>query len=254
MALETLYKYGKIGEHSETLFSTATIWFSSPGSLNDPFECRPWFTFDGSEQQFLDLFTTIARRKFPNCKPPQLVREARKLYNQGRHKDPKFWEKFRIDVTRMLSKQIGVCCLTRSSSNILMWSHYADEHKGFCLEFEATDFTPMFGAAQEVKYAEGFPTVDFFNTPHDAQVDLIFLTKYSGWQYEEEYRIIDHTSGSGLHSYRAELLKSVTFGLRMPDSEKTRIRKWIEKREVEVKLYQASIDDRDFKITLADAK
>jgi len=254
MALEALYKYGKLSDHSESLFTTPTIWFSSPSALNDPFECRPWFTFNGTEGQFLDLLETVARRHFPNNTPEQISAEARRLYANGNHKSSQFEEMFRAGVIDMLSRHVGLCCLSRGNTNILMWSHYAADHTGFCLEFAATDYTPFFGEAQEVKYANGFPVVDFFNTPHDLQVDLIFLTKFAGWQYEEEYRIVDHQAGSGLHSYPVELLKSVTFGLRMLEENKQKIREWLGRRGTKVKLYQALIDQRDFKITLVDAK
>lgn len=252
MPIESLFKYSRINEYSESLFTTPTIWFSSPSALNDPFECRPWFTFNGSEDQFLDLLSVVARRRFPEYSPEQISNEAKRLYAEGRHKDSQFERKFRSGVVQMLASHIGLCCLSASNRYILMWSHYAAEHTGFCLEFAATDYTPFFGEAQEVKYADNFPEVDFFNTPHDEQVDLIFLTKFAGWRYESEYRVIDHQAGSGLHTYPAELLKSVTFGLRMSEENKNNIRKWLSVRGTHVKLYQASIDQREFKIILTD--
>ena len=56
---------------------------------------------------------------------------------------------------------------------------------------------------------------------------LIFLTKFDGWRYEEKYRIVDHQAGAGLHTYPAELLKSVTFGMRMPQDERQKVRQWL---------------------------
>lgn len=254
MAIEALYKYSRFGEHSESLLTTPTIWYSAPSALNDPFECRPWFTFDGTESQLIEMLARVAQRNYPSYTREQVAAEAKRLYLAGRHTDPDFLRTFRAGVVDMLSTRIGVCCLSKSNTNILMWSHYAREHTGFCLEFAASDQTPVFGEAQEVKYASSFPAVDFFNTPHESQVDLIFLTKFIGWQYEEEYRIIDHLSGAGLHAYPSELLRSVTFGLRMPDTDKQQIRSWLATRGTPVKLYQASIDQRDFKITVAEVE
>lgn len=222
--------------------------------MNDPFECRPWFTFDGSEQQFLEFFERMVRKRFPKYGPKQVRAEAGRLYTQGKHKDREFLEPFRQSVVKMLSEHIGICCLSKSNTNILMWSHYAHDHTGFCLEFDASDQTPFFGEAQEVKYATEFPVVDFFGTPHDTQVDLIFLTKFIGWQYEEECRIIDHQAGPGLHRYPVELLKSVTFGLRMTDDGKQQIRGWLAKRGTHVKLFQAAIHQREFKVVTTEVE
>jgi hypothetical protein len=254
MPVQALYKYGSMGKHTQALLTTPAIWFSAPSGLNDPFECRPWFTFEGSSEQFLDVFRTIARKQFPEADAHFVEAQAQRLLSEGRHKDEALWDRFRTDVVRMLGNRIGICCLSMRNDNILMWSHYADDHKGFCLEFEATDYTPVFGTAQQVLYADSFPVVDFFNTPHDVQVDQIFLTKYAGWQYEEEYRIIDHERGPGSHEYPIGLLRSVTFGLRTPPEDKAQIREWLRQRGTSVQIYQARIHDRDFKILVSAAE
>ena len=46
-----------------------------------------------------------------------------------------------------------------------MWSHYGHDHRGYCLEFKATNNTPVFGRAQPVVYADDYPVVDYYNTP-----------------------------------------------------------------------------------------
>lgn len=178
--------------------------------------------------------------------------EAVGIYLEGRHRDPATWENLRQDVIHMLGSKIGLCCLSKSADNILMWSHYGRDHTGYCVEFEATDSTYMFGAAQPVLYSEEFPVVDFYKTPKDKQVDLVFLTKYLGWAYEQEWRIIDHIKGPGLREYPKQLLKSVTFGLRMADADKAKIRQWVARRGHEVKFYQASQHNRKFAIQLAE--
>ncbi|MBY0234531.1 MAG: DUF2971 domain-containing protein [Burkholderiaceae bacterium] len=248
MSVETLYKYGRLGEHSESLFSTPTIWFASPASLNDPFECRPWLEFAGTDEQLVSLFVRVLRRQSPNLSEVDALDKALAILQEGRHRDPRFWDFFRKDVGRLLATDIGICCLTKTNTNILMWSHYAADHQGYCLEFAATDSTPFFCEAQEVSYSSAFPVVNFFSTPHETQVDLIFLTKYEGWRYEEEYRIVDHQAGAGLHSYPPELLRSVTFGLRMCEEDRQTIRKWLKVRDQEVKVFEATIHDREFKI------
>lgn len=253
MSVDVLFKYGSLNEYSESVFSTSTVWFSTPSALNDPFECRPWFTFNGTKAEIVDVLARVLRRCNPNMAPTDVTANAVSIFLEGRHRDPKTWENLRTDVVARLGKEIGLYCLTKGNDNILMWSHYAKNHEGYCLEFEATDSTPLFGESQQVLYAKDFPVVDFFNTPHDEQVDLIFLTKFIGWQYEEEYRVIDHKAGAGLHSYNPELLRSVTFGMRMPESSRQQIREWITNRGHDVQFYDASIDDREFKIVITEA-
>lgn len=252
MSIDVLYKYGRLNENSEALFTTPTIWFSSPAKLNDPFECRPWFTFEGDRDQIVETISTILRRIYPYLTPNDATARAVGIVLEGRHRDPAIWEALRRNVVSMLGTNIGLCCLSANNDSILMWSHYADNHCGYCLGFEATDNTPFFGGAQQISYDDKFPTVDFFNTPHEQQVDLIFLTKFSGWRYEAEYRIIDHQEGAGLHSYPVELLRSVTFGLRMPEADRARIRTWVELRDHGIKFFEAVLNDRQFKIEVRE--
>jgi Protein of unknown function (DUF2971) len=134
-----------------------------------------------------------------------------------------------------------------------MWSHYSENHRGYCLEFEATNATPVFGEAQPVEYVPDYPTVDFFNTPKEKIFDLIFLTKHIRWSYEEEWRIVDHRPGPGAHAYPAELLRGVIFGLRMPEEHRENIRAWTKKRGHSVKFYEAVQSERQFDIEIREA-
>ena len=254
MSVDVLYKYGKLGEHSESLFSTPTIWFASPDSLNDPFECRPWFDFAGPDEEAVAFLVRVLRKRDSSLSVVDALARALAMLDGGRLKDSRLWDFFRKDIARRVATDIGICCLAKSNTNILMWSHYASDHRGYCLEFAASDTTPFFGEAQKVSYSKDFPTVNIFNTPRDLQVDLIFLTKFEGWHYEEEYRIVDHQAGAGLRSYPLQSLKSVTFGMRMSDEDKKKIQLWLQSRGHEVKIYHTSIHDREFKIIPSEAQ
>jgi hypothetical protein len=113
VTIERLYKYGHINEHSEALFSTGQIWFSAPQRLNDPFECRPWFTFEGTQDDIIESLTRILRKQNPLVTQETATAEAVAIYRQGRHRDPNTWETLRRDVVQMLGKQIGLYCLSR---------------------------------------------------------------------------------------------------------------------------------------------
>jgi hypothetical protein len=155
-------------------------------------------------------------------------------------------------VIRDLRSNIGLYCLAERPDSILMWSHYGADHKGYCLEFQATDQTVVFGEAQKVQYSELYPEVDFFKTPNLKQVELIFLTKHCGWAYEREWRIVDHRRGPGLREYPPQLLKTVIFGLRMPDADKDQIKSWVARRGHPVKLCHAVQDDRKFAVEVQE--
>jgi hypothetical protein len=254
MSIERLYKYGRLGPHSEALFSGSQVWWAPAADLNDPFECCPCFTYQGTEEEIFALIVTGFRKRNPQATHKQALGAATEVYRERRHCAAGFWEAMTAQVIGDLRSKIGLYCLAEGPDSILMWSHYALDHKGYCLEFEANDQTVVFGEAQKVQYSELYPHVDFFNTPNDIQVDRIFLTKHSGWAYEQEWRIIDHQRGLGLRDYPAQLLKTVIFGLRMPEANRDQIRSWVSRRGHPVKFCRAVQNRRKFSIHIEEIK
>lgn len=247
--MEYLYKYGQLDEHSEALFSKPQVWFSAPSQLNDPFECRPWYTFEGSAEQIVESARKMLQKQNHDLTSHMATAQAVALILEDRHRDPEAQKRAREVAARWLAK-VGLFCLSRVRDNILMWSHYADQHRGYCLQFEATDHTYMFSEAQPISYSDDYPAVQFHSAQSSEQVQLSFLSKYRGWSYEQEWRVIDTKNGSGLRSYPPELLRGVIFGLRMPDSDKIRIREWMKQRGHSVKFYECRQDDRRFQIDI----
>ena len=98
-----------------------------------------------------------------------------------------------------------------------MWAHYADGHRGFCLEFDT--HTEMFQFARPVKYAATVPrlkAVDIFvDKPASELVDAWLVTKSAHWAYEEEWRVI-HTAPRTAYTYPWQSLKRVYLGAAMP--------------------------------------
>jgi len=68
-----------------------------------------------------------------------------------------------------------------------MWAHYANKHRGICLEFNAND--ELFCQAIKISYAEDYPIYDL--TDETVNGNLMPLTsKSKAWEYEDEYRLI----------------------------------------------------------------
>ncbi len=81
-----------------------------------------------------------------------------------------------------LSEKHGLLCFAKSWYNPVLWSHYADNHRGICLGFDLPD-----GLPRQVSYVNSR-----FNWPstidESFMVQLLF-TKFSHWSYEDEYRL-----------------------------------------------------------------
>jgi hypothetical protein len=208
------------------------------------------FTFGGTHAEYIQFLSTFILAHKPGINRADAAIEAERIYACGRHKDIESLAYFRNEVLALIGSKIGMYCMSTRPDDILMWSHYSDDHKGYCLEFEASDDTPFFGEAQPVIYSDSYPTVDFFQTPSHEQLELIFLTKASHWRYENEWRIIDHTAGPGMREYPEGLMTGVIFGVRLSECHKSDIRKWLAQRNHNVQTYQAVRQDGNFKIEI----
>ena len=87
------------------------------------------------------------------------------------------------------SDEYGVLCFTTTWTNPVMWSHYADEHKGMCLGFDVpddlltkVDYRPDRLAMTENDLEDGEPS--------RALLHRLVFAKYDAWSYEAEVRII----------------------------------------------------------------
>ena len=88
-----------------------------------------------------------------------------------------------------------IYCLTPDCKSMLMWSHYAGNHRGICLAFGVDN--PLFSRARRVAYRSVYPRwmPHEFEIKQDLTITLI-LTKAMEWSYEHEYRLISLQSGS----------------------------------------------------------
>ena len=90
----------------------------------------------------------------------------------------------------LLYKRLGenrIYCLTPIPDSTLMWSHYADHHRGICLEFDKD--SDLIGMSLQVRYRDTYPEL----LPQNRDVLALVLTKSSDWSYEQEFRIIAST-------------------------------------------------------------
>ena len=90
-----------------------------------------------------------------------------------------------IDYQNIIEKKgkQRIVSLTNSPYNTLMWSHYADSHKGVCLEISFEDEIHI----EKVEYPN--EVIDVDNSRNDNHITIL-KNKLSPWKYECESRYI----------------------------------------------------------------
>jgi hypothetical protein len=80
-----------------------------------------------------------------------------------------------------IARNYGVLCFTTDWQNPVMWSHYADKHRGIALGF---DISPTI--VKEVRYRKTRPA---FHTIDERTLHTLLYTKHKDWHYEREVRV-----------------------------------------------------------------
>ncbi len=166
--------------------------------------------------------------------------EERKIYEQYLH--------------QQLSSA-GICSFSKARKNQLMWSHYADEHKGVCIGFieqkirpqgshiypiDVTyqDKYPFENIIERFNYFENFPGMNNLKAITGDILISILGTKYTSWKYERERRLV--FAKSVAQKFEPEAVNSIAFGLNMAERDKQTLRNLLSEAEWDhVKWFQS---------------
>lgn len=263
--ISRLYKYRPDNEHTLDVLRDQQLYFSFPNArdLNDPFDCRIIFTLPRDHNGWKTLADKIDL--------PEDARQCCLGFLRS--------EQNRIEVTKWFEENyqfrgLMVYCLSEIRDNILMWSHYANAHRGICIGFETTihqnslcirtndpqlanhtdDSLRSFVPVSEVKYRREYP--EPCDALRDQAADLVrFMeTKGTDWKYEQERRVIlpyAEINKRVIH-YDKSALKEVILGFRITKGFKEEVIR-IVKTEYEVKghhvnIFQSERDDKEYKL------
>jgi len=131
---------------------------------------------------------------------------------------------------------MGVYSLSEKNNDILMWSHYADHHKGFCIEYERADSKYNFLShfmCRPVGYENNYPNL---NRVLDVW-GINLYTKAVEWEYEAEWRLVFKEGGKIFPSPAP--ITGIVFGLRMVGKQKATLVESLPYEEG-ITLYQAT--------------
>ena len=112
-----------------------------------------------------------------------------------------------------------VLCLSAAMDSMLMWSHYADKHKGVLLVFDILKAPEDFMVPATVVYPRSnkFPIINPAVNIKETVEPMRY--KYYGWNHEKEVRIIRYDGEAGLKEINPLALTEIRFGCRVSEKE-----------------------------------
>ncbi|EOY4517163.1 DUF2971 domain-containing protein [Vibrio vulnificus] len=225
-----------------------SIRISPPNDYNDPFELSPEF---------------LAKEHVPDDKKFRNVAfnlnggvSLIEKYEILDHQIDKYDKAVNVDLVSEISKKIGVACFSFSKSqvptNILMWAHYSDSHKGIAVKFK--DNSKIVNRLTPVVYKNYRPKIDGdFLLSNDVLSLGDLYIKSTHWQYEEEYRLsyafedcINVDGNVYVKNIDVDSVESVFIGVNAPENIIELAQKFHEKYKIPVVFTKVSSIDFNF--------
>lgn len=208
---DSLFKYRPLNENTLDCLRKNSVWMVSAESQNDPFDSslifddreftntffnRPNFKSDFNAHYGAKISDTEIQQIITHKRPYERFIEICKSKKVERiYDDLGFQETRRIESEQFINKikrELHLSCFSERNDSILMWSHYASNHKGICIEYDFRNepyilnfLEPVFYSNQLTSLSKALANRDYKGLPKVAAI-----TKAMDWQYENEWRII----------------------------------------------------------------
>jgi hypothetical protein len=222
-----IFKFSPPTDYALSNLRNRVLFCRHYSEFNDPFEFRCIVKSGIPDKNLEESRYREALRTwgFPEVPDEEIVEQEAEYFDSLTDCEPRFQEMF--DRTRLV-------CFGSESTNLLMWAHYADGLRGFCIVFDEVEL--LKGNPEpyltDVQYSETPPTADSFvyavaedqhgyhmqaihDHPDDGLVgdygtaaddamalmktiwQRVFATKPLDWEYEHEKRLLLHAMDTG---------------------------------------------------------
>lgn len=245
-----LYKFKSLSSNEDIKYIREILlenklYLTSPLKFNDPFDSNPVRIIGGTTKEKEMYFRRLCRENLQGTPRSERRARAKKLARESSEVQKNQLEEIR----KHTMESVGIHCFAGNVENILLWSHYADSHRGICLRFKGTISLRTRSNALPVTYSKDRPVLDLSDRDDGRYLEKALLTKSSDWSYEDEHRIVE-LSGPGHYEFSPNLLDGVIFGDRTSDARRAEVLDMIRQRTPIPKLLQCRIDDRHFRLLL----
>jgi hypothetical protein len=201
------------------------LWLSSPKDFNDPFDMSAKIIAEGNVEEKRERWLRILERRGKRW--DEIQRELPDLVAQSDEKVALVAQQQQEDI----AKRFGVCSFGGDPRSILMWSHYASNHEGFCLQFEVAKDLKAFGRLVRVKYRTGYPVINWVKEQEFYEgIAATLERKYKHWEYEREIRLIIPNAAGEYLTFQPDSLRAVIIGCRVAPTTTECMRQLINER------------------------
>lgn len=256
-----LYKLYQLRTAQDLVYLTraiqlGVIWAGPPSGFNDPFDCRPTFHRSTDPAAVKKYFAWMTRTDNKQLSESEVERRATDLairYVAGDERIHLEEENLQKRLLRRLDSEVGVACFTSCYKNVVMWSHYASQHRGACIEVpdnaELFEQHSLVTVTYESDDRPALRLLEYDGSEESAvnALKLCYTHKAKSWAYEQERRAIRY-NGPGPLDLPEGAVKAVTLGALMEQELKAAVIRAARTAPNPVAVYQAKLSTTKYEI------
>ncbi len=199
-----LYRFEKNEYDRLQTIINKSLWISRPQEFNDLSDCE----LDGIDTPSYDshfytrlkscietLYPSEQHNYFPL--PDEILKSLRQFFDhttENNSETPLISELTRnFSVTKVrnyLRNRTGVCCFFQGEpKHPLMWAHYANNHTGFCIEYEIEHIDNQLLEVNYTTVPVKPSIAELLLCPEETLLRIL-TRKSLEWNYEKEFRLI----------------------------------------------------------------
>lgn len=229
------------------------IQLSSPRKFNDPFDCAPTVTIEGSKIVEESINNSIFR-EHGNVSENERLKIRAEVLADPDYTNEKWREEKNDEFINYINKSCGVFCLTKEQDNILMWSNYSDNHRGFVIGFDTDKIlnNSEVGNKRLVTYVDKVlpVNIDELNNVTQETIFNMIYTKSDKWHHEKEFRTVKTYAADKVIQLTKDYFKEIIIGYCMPPDDEEKLIIMIKNHLPDVPLFKAKRNRYEFKMDI----
>lgn len=256
-----LYKYRPINKYTYDMLDNNYLWCTSVDNYNDPYEGHFNICFEIAFKHFIADYVKpyVDKEKFNylmdlevgngellgyiekelHMFQPSMIKEAYK-----NHKN--YLNKRKKEIKDKICLSYRICSLSETYDNILMWSHYADFHKGICIKYKSDslkDYLYKVNYTSNVLHLSKLKRID--RKSSELFINHVMCTKNLAWSYEKEWRLLFEENKLQSNKYEAVPIE-ILLGTNISKYHERRVKKIAKNKGISVTTLK--LDEKNYKI------
>ena len=252
---------------NKKLITIPEVYLAGIESFDDPFDCGISLRYDlWSEEDCVAAWRQLIEKSSPKPQPSEIENELIIRKNEYR-KDPKdFYKYVKENTDKSFKENIGIYCLSEIHYNMLMWSLYADKHKGICIGYNSEILERA--VKSHFKTIINHPWVHFLKAQYEEDYPIIrpttdmshpqdfikkLKTKFAQWSYQKEWRLtvgINRAFGEDERKIPIppEAISEISLGLHMDEEDISCIISLLQKKKLGCKVFRMKQEEYSYRL------